>query len=505
MAHPHSGQGYNTNNPRSAHLVWANRRPDSILTMVMNVPIRTLAALATILVATAASPTLAATLHVSPSGSNTATGTSTDPWSTIQQAMNAAAPGDTIQVGAGVYDEIVRTPTGGAPGNPLVIDGGGQATVMRFAIDKPFVTVQNFRVVGPASAGYGAIEIGKGGHYTVLSNNVVDLGKKLGVHGLIMTTEIFDRATDTNAARHCLIISNYFGNVLGGTALQIAGRYNTIRLNTVTNVYSSDFIRLFGHTNLIQNNQFLNNIYQAGVGNHADFIQTFGDNRQASLGHVIDANIVSNIIGGQLSQLTMVNSFYDKQHGGWTFKNNIFVDIELQASAGIPHLRWLHNAFIRCSKGGHPIAMGYTEGRGNSEGAVILNNTFIDCGRIDSNIAGWYSVPITNMVADYNYVGKNGFGPVRQESVASAFRWFEPNGINGGDPRFANLKTLDLRLLATSPLINRGMAHPGTEQDHWGNARPLGNAPDIGIFEYPVGDRNPNPTAPRNLRVVSQP
>lgn len=109
----------------------------------------------------------------------------------------------------------------------------------------------------------------------------------------------------------------------------------------------------------------------------------------------------------------MVNSFYDNQHGGWIFKNNIFVDIELQASSGIPNIRWLHNAFIRCNvKGGHPIAMGYTEGRGNSQGAVILNNAFIDCGVTNSNIAGWYSVPVTNLVADHNYVGKNGFGPV---------------------------------------------------------------------------------------------
>lgn len=471
----------------------------------MNNRLFSLLGIFTFMVGIAGFSTIAATLYVSPLGSDTAAGTNSDPFETIQRAMNAAVAGDTVLVAEGTYNEIVRSVSPGTASNPIRIDGSNRAKVMRFFVSHPYITIQNFSVFGPNSAGYGAIELSKGSSYTVLSNNVVDLGRKLGVHGLLMSTEFFDRTSDTNGPRHCLIISNYIGNTLGATAIQIAGRFNTFRMNTITNIYSSDFIRLFGHTNLIQHNRFLNNIYNPGTGNHADFIQTFGDNRQASLGHIIDGNVVSNIIGGQLSQLTMVNSFYDNQHGGWIFKNNIFVDIELQASSGIPNIRWLHNAFIRCSvQGGHPIAMGYTEGRGNSQGAVILNNAFIDCGVTNSNIAGWYSVPVTNLVADHNYVGKNGFGPVRQEPVATAFRWFEPNGINGGDPRIANFGALNLSLLQGSPLIDQGSPLAGVSTDFRGI--PRGRlAPDIGPMEYSSADQNPVPNPPTNLRVVPDP
>ncbi|MGW8552588.1 right-handed parallel beta-helix repeat-containing protein, partial [Streptomyces tubercidicus] len=55
----------------------------------------------------------ATTYYVSPSGSDSAAGTSAAPLKTINAAAQKAQPGDTVQVGAGIYREEVVLPRGG--------------------------------------------------------------------------------------------------------------------------------------------------------------------------------------------------------------------------------------------------------------------------------------------------------------------------------------------------------------------------------------------------------
>lgn len=52
------------------------------------------------------------------------------------------------------------------------------------------------------------------------------------------------------------------------------------------------------------------------------------------------------------------------------------------------------------------------------------------------------------------------------------------------DPKFVNLAALDLHLRGDSPCIGRGVAVDGVAQDYDGVARPVGNAVDIGAFEF---------------------
>jgi len=91
--------------------------------------------LAVALILAACRHSTAATYYVATSGDDAASGTSGSPWKTIQQALNTAAPGDTVLVGAGVYAERVtvsRSGTAGAPitlqntpGTTPIIDGTG--------------------------------------------------------------------------------------------------------------------------------------------------------------------------------------------------------------------------------------------------------------------------------------------------------------------------------------------------------------------------------------------
>lgn len=76
-----------------------------------------------------ASPALAATFHVASTGNDGATGTSVAAaWKTIQKAASAAAPGDTVLVGAGVYAERVTFSRSGTAAAPIVFQNEPGAT-----------------------------------------------------------------------------------------------------------------------------------------------------------------------------------------------------------------------------------------------------------------------------------------------------------------------------------------------------------------------------------------
>lgn len=78
---------------------------------------RTIAAL--VLGICAISNASCSTLHVSPDGNDSHSGTAKSPLLTISRASNLAAPGDTVVVHEGVYRERVAPPRGGEPGKPI--------------------------------------------------------------------------------------------------------------------------------------------------------------------------------------------------------------------------------------------------------------------------------------------------------------------------------------------------------------------------------------------------
>ena len=62
---------------------------------------------------------LLSTYYVATTGSNSASGSATAPWATIQQAANVVAPGDTVYVAPGNYSAAVTTNTSGTAADPI--------------------------------------------------------------------------------------------------------------------------------------------------------------------------------------------------------------------------------------------------------------------------------------------------------------------------------------------------------------------------------------------------
>lgn len=439
---------------------------------------------------------------------------------TVQAALNDAQPGDVVLLSPGFYDEAVASARAGNAERRIVLDGQGQAGIRQFTFRHPYITVQNLTITGVTQAYSRLVYFAHNGHFGVLSNCLLDVRSALRVYGIEWQAASTKPFGAGEVASYCLIISNRICNVLGITMASVMGDSNRVIGNFIHDGGAVDFFRLFGRHNYLAYNICSNNYIYTGVGNHPDFIQTFGNNGDGSMGHVIEGNWVIGVWGGQLTQLegNLVPEIRD-----WTFRNNVFVDIALQASCTMPEVKYYNNIFFRCNKtnGGHALTFssryytstyGGRSGTNYAHGCQVINNVFLDCGDSRTNV-GWYAFAqeLTNVLADYNYVAKAGFVPVEQDPLkrpignpggwATWGKWWEPNGINGGDPRFVDLQRLDFRLLADSPLIGRGMNLGSLfATDILG--KPRVGAWDIGPYAFAANVGTPRLEPPLRLRVL---
>lgn len=136
-------------------------------------------------------PALSATYYVAPSGSNTAAGTISAPWATINYAATRVAPGDVVIAKDGTYRESVRTTISGTTAASITYraDNPGQAKLAppanNSALDAweqagAYVTVSGFDVDGSAHLSGQRWARGitvSGQHSTVTLSTVHDIGR----------------------------------------------------------------------------------------------------------------------------------------------------------------------------------------------------------------------------------------------------------------------------------------------------------------------------------------
>lgn len=465
-----------------------------------------------------ASHSQAATFHVAKGGSDSNNGSPSTPFLTVMKGVNTAVPGDTVRIGPGIYEEVVSTVRPGLSNSPIILDGQSGATIRQLFFKHSFVVVQNMTISGTHPMFSRLVYFDFGAHSCIMSNNILDaLGahKVFGIQWRLSTVSPFGNG---EVASDALIVSNTIRNLSGYVFVMLGGDRNVIRGNFLRDGPQGDFFNVFGRNHLIAGNICSNMPFAEGLGNHPDFIQTWGNNGQASSGHIIENNIVTDIAGGQLTQL---EGNLLPQTRDWTFRNNLFSRIALQASCTIPDVRYINNVFYQCNKtnGGHALVFGtrfydkvgvFNGGTGTNaaHGTVLLNNVFLDCGDGPAPEKGWYAIQsnLTNVVANFNYVGKAGFAPVKVDAQRravgspggwSSFDWWEPNGINGGDPKFVDLIRRDFRIGDTSLLVARGTTSPLVTRDFLGRPRP--STPAIGAFE---SSQATIPAQPTGLRIV---
>ncbi|EKD78878.1 MAG: hypothetical protein ACD_41C00238G0003 [uncultured bacterium] len=149
----------------------------------------------------------------------------------------------------------------------------------------------------------------------------------------------------------------------------------------------------------------------------------------------------------------------------------------------------------------------------NAAGTILRNNIFAmeDNQYVYSYTSSGDFLSETN--ADYNdyyLAGANsaiGFVDTGTTIIQSLSDWrsttgFDTNSIST-DPLFtaAYSATPDLSLLADSPAIDAGVDFPGVIDDYDGKTRPVGDAPDLGAFEYGSASDSVTVDAPTHIVV----
>jgi Fibronectin type III domain len=274
-------------------------------------------------------------------------------YSTVQAAVTAAQPGDTVLIAPGTYDETVTTVRNGTALAKITIDGQNKDTciITKLAIGNSYHVIKNIKFTAPV---YGQLNniiyFKKQGHFNLLQDCIIDANFQLKVNGIAWEP---DMVVQTNEASDNILERITVAHVRGYTMLAMAGMRNICRNSLFTDGVNIDFIRMFGTDNLIQNNVFQNNTEEDGLGWHPDWVQTFGNNGGASEGHIFEGNIVKNNSAAQLFQLSATG---DENFRNWTFRNNIFYNSGLGGGGSMSGMKWYNNVFYKVLSG---IGMGW--------------------------------------------------------------------------------------------------------------------------------------------------
>jgi len=283
-----------------------------------------------------------------------------------------------------------------------------------------------------------------------------------------------------------LIQNNNIHGIGAGPAIYVWATNSKIDGNYFHD-FEHDPMQLWGHDITISNNEVYN--LTDDSGDHVDFIQTFGDNGDYAYNVIVEKNFVHDSLctAFMLSQDNVANI------RNWTFRNNIFANLEYHAQAGIPYVALYNNVFYNYdiyNQLGVTFPVGGAYGGTNG---TVKNNIFMNNGNASY---GFYIVDSggkSTFIADYNYVADTSYG------VKYAPDFTETHGINGGNPGLVNkggTTAASYALTSLSRLIDKGTAITGFSTDYAGTSRPQGSAWDIGAYEYVYGGSDTTPPSP---------
>jgi uncharacterized repeat protein (TIGR03803 family) len=419
------------------------------------------------------------TFYVSTTGDDNNSGSAAAPFATLQHAMLALQPGDTLDVEAGSYTGFIvgwdtqPASSGDQYGaidgtssfpitiqaDPLALPGSviinTQDDKTRFGIDlEPFcdyvtlvgITVADSGGITSADSGGGGIKIA-GDYDAAISDTITGITRGQGI--------IADNATSVMLENNTITGTGNQGNPNLGHGIYLSGTLDRA---------------------VVVGNRIYNNAY---IGIHVN-----GDASEGGAGLVTNALIADNYIYNNGQNGINCDGLQDS-----SIENNLIYGYQsfgialyqIDASAGSENNIIVNNTIVSTVTGSG-AALRILDG---STGNTLLNNVLLGGGGVALRIS---SDSMSGLVSDYNISG----GIYQSEDTGGTQPFVQWQASTGQDTHsiiasatqlFVNASSNNYQLSPTSPAINAGTATDAPGTDILGYPRPSGGGFDIGAYQ----------------------
>ena len=412
----------------------------------------------------------AATYYVAPNGNDTFNGSSSNPWATLQHAVETIAPGDTILVRSGTYAGC-RIRNSGTVSAPKTLARDVGATVV---VNTP----------GPQNSHTSLIEI-ENGSGTEVTDWVVD-GFEVASsphHGIDI--RITNRITIRNCYAHHSAPSASGDGIFLAFSSHPLIENNEVAFNTEHGIYdsnSADYPTIRGNRSHHNSG--------GGIQLNADYSSRCPCVTTVRDGIISFALVEDNVIyengvnGGSAINADGVDDS--------VFRNNlIYSNHAFGISHGSSRNKVYNNTIVQAIDGRWCLNIPKSKGKGGSPVGNVVKNNILYTERTDKGAIDVYSTAAGVLTSDYNAVVDR-FSTNGGTSVTSTLAQWQTFGydthsfVSTASALFVDPGAGDYRLKEGSPAIDAGTnLSPDVVADIVGTARPQRLAYDIGCYEMP--------------------
>jgi hypothetical protein len=424
--------------------------------------------------------------YVAPTGSDSAAGTATAPWRTIQHAAAKLLAGQTAVVLPGSYVERVSITSSGNASAPITLAAaaGADVKVLGFNLSGSYWVLDGFDISTQTNNtdGYGVYVFRGASHVTIRNNYIHELCHE----GIYMDSTVSYISVISNriwraemaGAQVDGLYDLIQGNEVWGTQQQPAALGGIYSACTTPNGADADGFRFFGqHHDFVRN--YLHDIVYGTKENpnpHIDCFQTWGSGSMKVDNVTFERNWCRWPSSSAQNHASMLEGTSGPV-GTLTYKNNVFADMEdgliigEGQPSGVAVMKILNNTFDHIKR----EAVQFNDTRTSAD--EVTNNIFFDVGGGGDS---YMCLAGGNPIIQSNDFYMRGGTSVGSYCSNAPYLSVNPAFVNSGDATGAGA---NYHLQAGSPVKDNGVTLPQVTNDYDGTIRPIGPGYSIGAFE----------------------